>query len=247
MPGTGATGASYGDLLVTSLVVLGGVCLAAFVMVRLVSRLFATGRTQGGHLLDVVARVPLEPRRSLYVVEVAGKTLLLGTSEMGLSLLSELDPVEVRARIVARPSFGALVHSAWLRRRTASAAEPRSGDRHDAMTGGAAESQAADRHDAMTGGAAESQAADRHDAMTGGAAESQAADRHDAMTGGAAESESLGLSSPELAQSPEPARPPDSNEPMPSRMVDRSRAPQRRSEAAEPAPRSGGRVGEEIG
>ena len=215
MPGTGATGASYGDLLVTSLVVLGGVCLAAFVMVRLVSRLFATGRTQGGHLLDVVARVPLEPRRSLYVVEVAGKTLLLGTSEMGLSLLSELDPVEVRARIVARPSFGALVHSAWLRRRTASAAEPRSGDRHDAMTGGAAESQAADRHDAMTGGAAES--------------------------------ESLGLSSPELAQSPEPARPPDSNEPMPSRMVDRSRAPQRRSEAAEPAPRSGGRVGEEIG
>ena len=41
--------------------------------------------------MDVVARVPLEPRRSLYVVEVAGKTLLVGTSEMGLSVLSELD------------------------------------------------------------------------------------------------------------------------------------------------------------
>ena len=84
MPGNGATGASYGDLLVTSLVVLGGVCIAAFVIVRLAGRFLATGRSRGAHLLDIVARLPLEPRRSLYVVEVAGKTLLIGTSEMGL-------------------------------------------------------------------------------------------------------------------------------------------------------------------
>jgi flagellar protein FliO/FliZ len=117
MPGNGAAGASYGDLLVTSLVVLGGVCIAAFVVVRLVGRLLATGRSRGAHLLDVVARLPLEPRRSLYVVEVAGKTLLVGTSEMGLSVLSELDGGEVRARVVARPSFGELVRAAWQRRR----------------------------------------------------------------------------------------------------------------------------------
>jgi hypothetical protein len=66
--------------------------------------------------MGVVARLPLEPRRSLYVVEVAGKTLLVGTSEMGLSVLSELDAGQVRAQVAARPSFGDLVRAAWLRR-----------------------------------------------------------------------------------------------------------------------------------
>ena len=117
MPANGAAAASYGDLLVMSLVVLGIVCVAAFVLVRLVGRFLATGRARGAHLLDVVARVPLEPRRSLYVVAVAGKTLLVGTSEMGLSVLSELDGDEVRARAVSRPSFGELVRAAWSRRR----------------------------------------------------------------------------------------------------------------------------------
>src|SRR5580765_6674342 len=116
MNGAGA-GASYGDLLVTSLLVLGAVCIAAFVAVRLLGRVLATGRARGAHLLDVVARVPLEPRRSLYVVEVAGKTLLIGTSEMGLSVLSELDREQVQARQVESPSFAALVRSAWERRR----------------------------------------------------------------------------------------------------------------------------------
>lgn len=123
MPGTGAAaGASYGDLLVTSLLVLGAVCIAAFVAVRVFGRLIATGRARGTHLLDVVARVPLEPRRSLYVVEVAGKTLLVGTSEMGLSVLSELDAGEVRSRVQAQPSFGELVRQAWTRRKARGAA-----------------------------------------------------------------------------------------------------------------------------
>jgi len=117
MTGSGAAaGASYGDLLVTSLLVLGAVCVAAFVAVRLFGRLLATGRARGAYLLDVVARVPLEPRRSLYVVEVAGKTLLVGTSEMGLSVLTELDGSEVRARVEARPTFGELVRQAWSKR-----------------------------------------------------------------------------------------------------------------------------------
>jgi flagellar biogenesis protein FliO len=116
MPANGAA-ASYGDLLVMSLIVLGAVCVGAFVLVRLVGRFLATGRVRGAHLLDVVARVPLEPRRSLYVVEVAGKTLLVGTSEMGLSVLTELDGGEVRARMVERQSFGEMVRAAWSRRR----------------------------------------------------------------------------------------------------------------------------------
>jgi flagellar biogenesis protein FliO len=116
MPGNGA-GASYGDLLVTSLIVLGVVCVAAFVAVRVFGRLLSTGRTRGAHLMNVVSRVPLEPRRSLYVVEVAGKTLLVGTSEMGLSVLTELDAQEVAARNVVQPSFTEMVKAAWQRRK----------------------------------------------------------------------------------------------------------------------------------
>jgi len=116
MPGTGA-GASYGDLLITSLVVLAVVSVAAFVAVRVFGRLLASGRARGAHLMDVVARVPLEPRRSLYVVEVAGKTLLVGTSEMGLSVLSELDGSAVRARVVEKPTFAEMVKAAWARRK----------------------------------------------------------------------------------------------------------------------------------
>ena len=116
MSGNGAA-AGYGDMLVTSLLVLGVVCVVAFVAVRLLGRVLATGRARGAHLMDVVARVPLEPRRSLYVVEVAGKTLLVGTSEMGLSVLSELDASEVRSRVAARPTFADLVKTAWSKRK----------------------------------------------------------------------------------------------------------------------------------
>lgn len=117
MNGSGAA-ASYGDLLITSIVVLAIVCVVAFATVKLVGRFLATGRTRGAHLLDVVARVPLEPRRSLYVIDVAGKTLLVGTSEMGLSVLTELDAAEVKARAPSpRPTFGELVRAAWLRKK----------------------------------------------------------------------------------------------------------------------------------
>jgi len=126
MPGSGEA-ASYGDLLITSLVVLGGVCIAAFVVVRVLGRFLATGTRRGAHLLEVVARVPLEPRRSLYVVDVAGKTLLVGTSEMGLSVLTELDREAVQARVVERPTFAEMVRTAWIKRRAAKqAVEPAS-------------------------------------------------------------------------------------------------------------------------
>jgi len=100
-PETVTVGSGYGELLVGSLLVLGLICVVAFVIVRIGTRRLWGGR--GGGVLDVVARMPLEPRRSLYVVEVAGKTLLVGTSEMGLSVLSELDAERVRTDL-ERPS-----------------------------------------------------------------------------------------------------------------------------------------------
>ena len=184
MSGTGV--ASYGDLLVTSLVVLAGVCVAAFVVVRLFGRFLATGRVRGAHLLDVVARVPLEPRRSLYVVEVAGKTLLVGTSEMGLSVLSELDGGEVRARVVERPTFGELVKQAWARRKGIDKASARDDSvRATAATGST--SHAVDhamkpaRVDSGQTGAASPSASDkRDDAAASVAGKREATDKRDA-------------------------------------------------------------------
>src|SRR5262245_55189521 len=100
MAGGSASGASgtYGELLITSIVVLAVVCVLAYVVVRLARRYLGAPRGDAAGLLDVVARVPLEPRRSLYIVEVAGKALLVGTSEMGLTVLSELDRDAVKAR-----------------------------------------------------------------------------------------------------------------------------------------------------
>ena len=124
-------------------------CVAAVVAVRVFGRLLAGGRSRGAHLMDVVARVSLEPRRSLYVVEVAGKTLLVGTSEMGLNVLSELDGDAVRSRVVERPGFAEMVRAALSRRRglKAGAAE---GD----MATGVTERDGVTEREAGGGGAA---------------------------------------------------------------------------------------------
>src|SRR5262245_56940576 len=83
-------GGGYGGLLVTTVLLLVAVCVVAYVVVRLLRR-GLEGRAVGEQVVTVVARVPLEPRRSLYVVRVGGRTLLLGASEMGLGLVTELD------------------------------------------------------------------------------------------------------------------------------------------------------------
>ncbi len=116
----------YGGMLLTSLLVLAVVCVAAVVLVRLSRRWGLAGRPADRALLDVVARLPLEPRRSLYVVDVAGKALLVGTSEMGLTVLTELDRDVVRARTSAQPprGFAAMVRDAVARRPVAPVAPP---------------------------------------------------------------------------------------------------------------------------
>jgi flagellar biogenesis protein FliO len=73
-------------LSVVSLVV---VCALAFVVLRWL------GRRGLGHtdtLLRVRGRCCLEPRRSLYVIETAGRCFLLGVGDGPISLLAEIDP-----------------------------------------------------------------------------------------------------------------------------------------------------------
>lgn len=42
--------------------------------------------------LEVLARLPLESRRSVYVVRIANQLLIVGSSETGLTSLGELPP-----------------------------------------------------------------------------------------------------------------------------------------------------------
>lgn len=49
----------------------------------------------GLRLVDVVERVPLDQKRAMYVVKVAGEYLLIGGTDGGLNLLSKIDGEEV--------------------------------------------------------------------------------------------------------------------------------------------------------
>src|SRR5918999_4377936 len=77
-------------MFIQTILALGFVCLLAYVALRVVlPRLnLATG---GKSMVNVVDRTPLDQRRSLFVIEVTGRWLLIAVSEGGVQLISELD------------------------------------------------------------------------------------------------------------------------------------------------------------
>lgn len=116
----------YGELLAGSLGLLVLVIVAAVALVWVVRRLsdptLPGGKRGRQRWMEVLARLPLEPRRSLYVVRISERTLLLGTSEMGLTLLRELGPQDLPAADAAKdPSFSSLVAQATSRLRAVGA------------------------------------------------------------------------------------------------------------------------------
>jgi flagellar biosynthetic protein FliO len=76
-----------GGSLAVSLVSLGIVCLIAYVSLRFLSRR-GVGRANGP--IRVLARCPLEPRRSLYLVETSGRCFLLGVGDGPMTMLAEV-------------------------------------------------------------------------------------------------------------------------------------------------------------
>lgn len=75
----------------STVIALAGVIALAVVTLRLLPR---RGRERG--LVRVVARVGLEPRRALYVIEAAGRYLLVGVGDGPMTTLAELDALAVR-------------------------------------------------------------------------------------------------------------------------------------------------------
>jgi len=86
-------GTGLGLLVVETVAILAVIAAAAWLFVR-----FAAPRLRGvkGHRsrMRLLERLPLEPRRSLYVVEVDGAPLLIGVADGSVRLLKELAPGE---------------------------------------------------------------------------------------------------------------------------------------------------------
>jgi flagellar biosynthetic protein FliO len=76
------------ESLTLSFASLGVVCLVAWGTLRLLAGR-GVGKASGA--IRVVARCPLEPRRSVVVIETAGRCFLVGVGDGPMALLAELD------------------------------------------------------------------------------------------------------------------------------------------------------------
>lgn len=94
----------YGVALVQSLLALVAVCILAWVVLRWSAKAgLGTGR---GEHLEVLERMALDARRSVVVVRVGKRMLLLGVGEHAApSLITELDPEELPRRAAPQISF----------------------------------------------------------------------------------------------------------------------------------------------
>ena len=97
---------SLGGSLAVSLLSLGFVCLLAWVALRWLGR---RGVGQGMGPVRVLARCPLEPRRSVYLIEAAGRCFLVGSGEGPMSLLAEVDPKALPVPPKPQPLLGSAV------------------------------------------------------------------------------------------------------------------------------------------
>jgi flagellar biosynthetic protein FliO len=84
-----------GGLLSTT-IALAVVCALALGALRAVGR-----RGRGGRGMRLVSRLAVEPRRSLVVVEVAGRWLVVSVGDGPMALIAELDAAEARAHLEA--------------------------------------------------------------------------------------------------------------------------------------------------
>lgn len=91
----GTTG--FGVQLFQSAIALVGVCFAAWFVLRWMARRgYGTGSNRN---LRVIERVMLEPRRSVYLLEVGKRVFLVGSSDQSVNTLAELsrDDLTVKA------------------------------------------------------------------------------------------------------------------------------------------------------
>jgi flagellar biogenesis protein FliO len=77
-------------MLLQTLMALALVCGLAYVIFRVILPRLAVNYGSN-NMVRIVDRIGLEARKSLFVIEVAGKWMLVASSESGVQLIAELD------------------------------------------------------------------------------------------------------------------------------------------------------------
>ncbi len=83
---------SYGIFILETLVALSVVALAAWAAVYFGRTRFGKGGKSGR--MRIVERLVLEPRRSIYLIEVDGQTLLVSSAEGSVRVLKDLSTID---------------------------------------------------------------------------------------------------------------------------------------------------------
>jgi len=102
----------YGWAVAKLLVALLVACGASFVLLHFLRRMLLRGRAGLSSTIKVIERCPLSPRQSLWLVEVAGRFFLLGSTDAAVTRLAELDPGSLPPHPRATPSFGEILRRA---------------------------------------------------------------------------------------------------------------------------------------
>ena len=84
----------FGWLLVKTTLILIAVCLLSYLFIRFLARRMSSLGRGSSTKLEVMDRLVLEHRRSIYVVRAGSRTVLLGAGESEVTLLCELDGEE---------------------------------------------------------------------------------------------------------------------------------------------------------
>ncbi len=111
----GVPGVGWSSVML-SLASLGVVCLVAWGALRVLAGR-GVGKASGA--VKVIARCPLEPRRSVYVVEAAGRSFLIGVGDGPMTVLAELDGDQLKRAVAAEvpvPRFAEVLARALGRR-----------------------------------------------------------------------------------------------------------------------------------
>ena len=94
-PATGETAVDFTWLFIKMLLVLGIVSvLAVLILKYAVPHIGMIKRFQRGKYFSVLGRYVLEPRRSLYLIEVGGRYLVIGVADHGINLITEISQEE---------------------------------------------------------------------------------------------------------------------------------------------------------
>ena len=105
---TGPEEINFGMLFLRMVIFLALVLLLIYILLRKVLPMIMRAPGYANRTIRILERVPLDPKRSLLVVEVQDKVYLIGAAEGQINVMMELDREKMTAPTAApqrRPTF----------------------------------------------------------------------------------------------------------------------------------------------